>query len=453
MLFFCCSPVVVDRKSDKSDDIQIEKFDVPQNKKEIRKQSTIQEFPETFFYPVDKKIIRVGLLESKRINFKIDQGYRVLGTILKSGAYISDIYNGKLRILSGKRVLVSGEELVLEPEFKNSSFIIPSKKQGKGWHWEQKGNIPYNGEIIISKKGSTCLVVNKLDIEDYLKGVVPSEMPSKAGLEPLKAQAVLARTNAYHSIVEQNGKYDIFSDVYDQVFLGNLKRSDVSDLAVDLTKNEILTYEEQPIYVYFHAVSGGRTEKSSNVWNNVDLPYITPVWTTKTVPSLDLSNENDFKFYIENNFTSFFNLEKYNVDEGLSYLFKYYRWELRSSKKSIEARMSKKYKNIGKFKSIDILKRTSSGKVISIKINGDKGSYKVDGELSIRRILSDPPLYSSNFYYDVKGDDILFLGSGHGHGAGLCQSSAIGMAIEGRSYKEIVSLFYPGTKFSKVISK
>ncbi len=451
-LFISCSPVLRKKNIPKFDkEIEVKELkDYPKNFEEGEQKNKAN---SKSYYISNKKDIRVSIIngvKSFRFNLK---GSFVLNskTILNSGSYSVSKYGKLIRLYKGRNRINTLSSIELYPVNETSSFTIKSKRVGKGSHWSSRKSISFSGELIIKNRKS-LIAVNSISIEEYLKGVVPSEMPAKSPIEALKAQAVLARTNAYRAIIDrENSDYDILSSVYDQAYYGNNKRTEKTDRAVELTKNIILTYNNEPITAFFHAVSGGRTNYSKDVWKGIDLDYIEPVWTTKTTPSLNLSLEDEFRLYIDTKFPSYFDLKSYNSDQSLEYLFKYYRWNLKSSSSEISKNIKRKFrKNLGRVENIFVKSRNRSGKVTKLEIVGTKGLLVLDNELEIRKSLSKNSLYSSNFYVIKRGEIFTFYGSGHGHGAGMCQASAIGLGLEGGSSDKILKFFYPKAQISRV---
>ncbi len=140
----------------------------------------------------------------------------------------------------------------------------------------------YSGELrLIPKGGANVLPVNVLPIEDYLKGVVPAEMPAYWGVEALKAQAIAARTYAMHKI-SGGGDFDLEGNQFDQAYSGLTEQVKASSDAVDATRGQVLTYNGQLLSALYMASGGGHTENSEYGfihWNHglkpaVNLPYL-----------------------------------------------------------------------------------------------------------------------------------------------------------------------------------
>ncbi|MDI6801867.1 MAG: SpoIID/LytB domain-containing protein [Thermodesulfovibrionales bacterium] len=266
------------------------------------------------------------------------------------------------------------------------------------------GGIKYSGTIEVWKGEKGLYIVNEIPLEEYIKGVVAGEVSKSWDIEALKAQAVVARTYAlYQKLNSGFGKmpFHITSSVLHQVYKGG----DVPDniaRAVKETKGEILTYKGQPIVAYYHSTSGGMTEDPSEVFGK-SYPYLKPVETM-----CDLSP--------------------------------YYIWE-----RSIPLSDIEKATNVAGIKDIVIDSHTVSKRVRMLKIISGAGVHSVVAK-DLRKNLGWDKLPSTMITKIIRDKDAyIFEGRGYGHGVGMCQWSALGMARSGKSYREILSKFYPGT--------
>lgn len=139
----------------------------------------------------------------------------------------------------------------------------------------------YRGEFIIENRGGSLVVVNNLPLEDYMLGVVPSEMPSKWNYEALKAQAIAARSYAIANRGKRASRgYDLKDTPEDQAYGGASSETATTNSAVLETKGVVITYNQKVIPAYYSSSAGGHTVNAGAVWNK-DLPYL------KSVPSFD----------------------------------------------------------------------------------------------------------------------------------------------------------------------
>ena len=301
-----------------------------------------------------------------------------------------------------------------------------------------------------------------MGIEQYLYGVVPSEMSSESPMEALKAQAILARTNVFSKVGKKykDKPYSLTSDVYSQVYTGIDKITEPTSRAVDETRGLILTYKGKPVEALFHSVCGGYLESNDVVWSSAALPYLKakPCSPSGSFSYGDLKNENNFRKWINSVPDSYCNLNNKQSGNKLAFAKKYFRWEKRYTREKLESIIkSATGKNIGKLKDISVISRGPSGKAITVRVTGSAGSLDINKELNIRQKLSKPPLYSGNFYVEKINSDksgypseFLFRGAGFGHGTGMCQIGACGMADKGSNFDDILEFYFPGTDVTEL---
>lgn len=266
----------------------------------------------------------------------------------------------------------------------------------------------YKGEIEIWKGKDGYFLINVVALEDYVKGVVASEVGINWPQEALKAQAVLARTYAFNHILRNRNKnfFDLTSSVFHQVFKGDTESEEV-ERAVKSTEGEILVFNKEPIMALYHACSVIRTESAKDVFGT-DQPYL----RSMEVP---------------------FTPSPYTL------------WE-----KKIPFDILQKTLSMNKISSVEILNYTESGRVKELKFSNGKNS-KVIKATELRRLLKWTTLPSTMIKsIRVVEDGVVFEGHGFGHGVGMCQWCAFQMAQEGKNYQEILQYFYPGTEIAKI---
>jgi stage II sporulation protein D len=301
----------------------------------------------------------------------------------------------------------------------------------------------YRGQLQVTVLDSELTVINLLDLESYIMGVVRNEIgkTSMEMIEAAKAQAVAARTYAVKNKGRYKNGYDFLSDVSDQVYLGASSETEVTNQAVTETSGEILEYNGKPVNALYFSSCGGITANAEDVWKGSDT-----VGYLKSV-----SNKIGGQSKCESS--------------------PHYRWSLKWTGEEIEqvikanlAGVLKKTMPDEDFTKIQnqklfnlaVLERDSSQRVKSMKIGFGKDSYIVTGEQA-RRILKGPSyiLYSSLFRIDIERNTdgtiktALCQGAGFGHGVGMCQWSARQMAQEGYAYQQILKFFYRGTSIKR----
>jgi stage II sporulation protein D len=289
----------------------------------------------------------------------------------------------------------------------------------------------YRGSIVLfSEKKETFSIVNSLEVEEYLRGVVPLEIGKLTtdGLEALKAQAVAARTYTYQRISEQlTSAYDLYPTTADQVYGGvNVEYRD-ADLAVRLTKNLILVYNNSVAVAYYHSTCGGTTANIEDVWKNKPaLPYLRSESDKDSLGYAYCSNSKYFKWeelWTKDKFAS-------NICLGL---------------KAVEPKTQFK----GPIKKVHVNATFNCGRVRECTITGSNWKYDCGGDIIRtvfrRPVTGNPILRSSNFMIvsnDSKG--VRIQGSGYGHGVGMCQMGAIARARSGQRFESILGAYYRG---------
>ena len=260
--------------------------------------------------------------------------------------------------------------------------------------------------------------IEELNLDEYLYGVVSSEMPASFEREALKAQAVVARTYTIYQTTNNSGKHEN-ADICDnyaccQAWISKEDRFAKWDAeeaesnwnkiceCVKETQGKIVTYENKPIDAFFHSNSGGVTESSVNIWGGVDYPYLKSVETAG--------------------------------EEG----YTQYSSQAQFSKQDLLNKIKEKYPDceidFARQDCIQILEYTTSGRVKTIKF----GNKEITGT-EARSILG---LKSTNFTFSIDGDTVTFSVTGYGHGVGMSQTGADVLAKSGSNYEDIIKHFY-----------
>lgn len=272
--------------------------------------------------------------------------------------------------------------------------------------------VKYTGSIEVWQGERGLYVVSEIPLEEYLKGVVAAEVGNSWDREVLKAQAVAARTYAlYQKSNHGNQKigYDLTSSVLHQVYKGgsipeNIRR------AVEDTRGQVLTWQGEPILAYYHSTSCDFTEEASEVFG-------------KTYPYL----------------------ARAAADCSLS---PYLMWERKLPASDIEKAL--RVRNVTDIK---INSHTAGGRVRDVRISRDGGVDVVPAK-DLRRLLGWDRLPSTDINgLRRQGEVWIFEGRGFGHGVGMCQWSALKMAKDGATYRDILARFYPGADITLNESK
>lgn len=254
------------------------------------------------------------------------------------------------------------------------------------------------------------LVIDELGLDDYVKGILPREMIPEWPPEALKAQAVASRTFALRSLNRHGSEgYDLCSTVHCQVFGGRESEDERTNRAVDETHNEILLYKGAPASAFFFSNCGGKTQDPVNVWDKSErVPYLKSVRckTCKSGPHYSWQNEVSAEKIADDLIRAHFVMVP--------------------PLRSIRA------------ESKNILVRHGAGQV---KMRASKFRAMVGSNLIRSTHITK--------IKKTRSGGFIFKGRGWGHGVGMCQEGAKGMALKGAGYANILKFYYPGTKLQK----
>ena len=318
-----------------------------------------------------------------------------------------------------------------------------------------QGTPVYSGSLEIKGTPEGLVLVNDLFLEDYLTKVVPSEMPPSYEKEALKAQAVCARTYAYRQI--QGNTYSQYGAHVDdstnfQVY-NNTSANDKSTQAVKETYGKMLFYEDKPIEAFYFSTSCGRTA-DAGVWgtDSGKYPYLRAVEVKEGGKSLGKEDNDGFESYIKR-------------EDVIAYDTSYpmFRWQTDLPADVASAQIS----GAGQIQDMTVTDRGPGGIAGELTVTGSDGTVTIKGQSAIRSALGNPSLIitkkdggtmtgsatlPSAFIAIEKrtGEDgslsFHIYGGGFGHGVGMSQNGAQGMAKTGKGYKQILDFFYHGTE-------
>jgi stage II sporulation protein D len=362
-----------------------------------------------------------------------------------------DKFEARLEVDSeeGKIVLPANSCLRIIPnsESENSLLKISLGKGGKPKRYRGVLEIRANKDFI-------PILINELDLEDYLRGVLPAEIPQDFPAECLKAQAIIARTYALYSLGRHKSEgFDLCNSRHCQIYLGFDYEKGKLNKAIEDTTGIIITYNGKPALTPFHSSCGGITEDAS-LWG-IALPYLKSKIDGSS--PCDLSNEENLKKFLK---TSDFNCES---APDFRWIREYGEEELQKIfSRSLPILLNNPYLRLGKIKDIRVRERRASGRVNSLIIETEDTEIRLEGE-AIRwafgngQIASEGSLPSLLFYIEKQniGGKNLFkiIGGGSGHGIGFCQWGGAGLAKKGYNYSQIINYYFPGVNLKKLEEK
>jgi stage II sporulation protein D len=310
----------------------------------------------------------------------------------------------------------------------------------------------YRGELIITPNDGGLLVVNRLGVESYLRGVVPLEIGDrKPGEEAaVEAQAVAARSYAYIHMAESGNRgFDMYGSIQDQAYGGADAEKPMHDAAVAATRDMVLRYAGRIINTPYHSTCGGSTAAVREVWwRQQDQPYLRPV--SDRIPGSD-------SYYCDPS-PRFRWTATFDSDQLRNTLEKYLGTVTPASEPPVSANPSAPRVSLGRVTGFRVEGRTSSDRVAAVSIQTERGNYVVRGN-DVRFVLRTPSggLLSSTYFTAETTPDgtggiakLVVNGGGYGHGIGMCQWGAIGRARAGQDYKTILTTYYQGTTVGRI---
>jgi stage II sporulation protein D len=302
----------------------------------------------------------------------------------------------------------------------------------------------YRGELVVHASDAGITLINRLPVDEYLKGVVPMELGTNRTMEEFaaaEAQAVAARSYAYARLGwhAERRLYDLRPTVVDQAYGGVNAETIVGTRAVESTAGLVLKYDGRLVNAPYHSTCGGTTAEAPEVWPTSGEPYLRRV--SDRVPDTD-------RFYCD-----------------ISPRFRWTREMAGDRLDAAVARYLREYARVpsrgpGRVRAVSVVSRTPSGRVESLEIaTGRGGPYTIRGNDArfVLRSAGGEILNSPWFAIEsaaVEGDHLARVtvrGAGYGHGVGMCQWGAIGRARAGQDFRTILATYFPGTTVEPVM--
>ncbi|TKB64344.1 MAG: SpoIID/LytB domain-containing protein [Nitrospira sp.] len=315
---------------------------------------------------------------------------------------------GRALILNGKPVV--SDQLTLRAGNHDLKLWLNGNGRRTALHAsDDKGGLQISGVVQLVRRGKGLILVNHVDLEEYVKGVVPAEVNSAWHPEMLKVQAIAARTYAlYQHMLSATRDYDVVASTQDQVYRGRHGIDERVIQAVESTRGLVVTHQGAPIYAAFSSTAAGITEDAMNVWSK-DLPYLKGV---------------ECPFDLESPF---------------------YQWKASVKLGALEKNLRQQGFAVGTISTITPLAYSRAGRVATIQIVHSGGELTLRGE-DLRKTVGYTVVPSTQFTIESVGQDVVFSGYGAGHAVGLCQWGAKELAELGYSFSSILRYYYPGTE-------
>jgi stage II sporulation protein D len=322
----------------------------------------------------------------------------------------------------------------------------------------------YRGEFLVrpTPGGGGLTLVNSLDLESYLRGVVPWEIGrhDRTRLAALEAQAVAARTYTLsHLGTRKSRGFDVYASVQDQVYRGASDEDPLCNFAVENTAGLVLRHDGQEIEAYYSACCGGVSSNIQEVWARPAKPYLVSK-PDQASGGGDAYCSEARHFHWREVWTAgrLDEILQHTLPEYVEYISRPDRAEWAGPSFTPRDGSSSPDKP-GRLRNLEILSRTASGRVARLAVTTDAGVYHVRGD-RVRWVLkpaSGNPfiLRSALFEVELVRDserlvEVGIRGRGYGHGIGMCQTGALAMAEQGKNVRQILAHYYPGAVLSEV---
>ena len=396
--------------------------------------------------------VKVGIVSGQKIHFSLNAAYTAKGETIEGDQTVEFSEGGIL--WNGNQY----RELTFVPQSPQSSFSLFDVTIGVNFHWERKETQVFLGTLRLVVEADKITAINELPVEQYLASVISSEMKATAGLELLKAHAVISRSwllaqmkhnqapdTHFFSFIKKDDElirwydredhtiFDVCADDHCQRYQGITKQtSRAVEQALKATRGQILCYGDDICDARFSKCCGGVTEEFQYCWEDVPKPYLVSVED----PFCNTSDKAVLSQVLND-----YDLETKD----------FYRWTVEYSVDEISALVNTKLNaDFGTITDLIPLERGKSGRIWKLKIVGTKKTFTIGKELEIRRALSETHLLSSAFDVEKTATGFRLHGKGWGHGVGLCQIGAAVMGQQGYTYEQILLHYYRNAEIKRI---
>ena len=403
----------------------------------------------------EQPTVKVGIVSGQEIHFALNGPYMAKGESIQGEQTVAFSEGGIL--WNGNQY----RELTFTPQRADASFSLSDVTIGVNFHWERKETQTFLGTLRLVVEADKITAINELPVEQYLASVISSEMKATAGLELLKAHAVISRSwllaqmkrredsqeqkNGFFSFQKKDDEmirwydredhtiFDVCADDHCQRYQGITKQTSRNvEQALKATRGQILCYGDDICDARFSKCCGGRTEEFQYCWEDPPKPYLVSVEDP-------FCNTNDKAVLSQV-------LNDYDLETN-----DFYRWTVEYTTDELSNLINAKLKDdFGTVTDLIPLERGKSGRIWKLKIVGTKKTFTIGKELEIRRALSESHLYSSAFDVEKTPTGFRLHGMGWGHGVGLCQIGAAVMGQQGYSYEQILLHYYRGAEIKRI---
>lgn len=425
--------------------------------------------------------VEVGIMRENEIKFSFLGDFKQENSeSILNGDFSVSFCNGKILFNS-----ISYDTLVFTPLSDSNTFELKNVTIGINFHWQRQENQQFKGAIKFIVLDGKIQAINIIHVEDYLTSVISSEMNATSDLELLKAHAIISRSWLLNKLVnkkkdlpptsftdvaedgtqrlirwydqQDHTHFDVCADDHCQRYQGCTKaNTEAVKQAIASTYGQVLTFNNKICDARFYKSCGGATEYFENCWDaSKHYPYLVPIADGENLDISNLDDETAAKKWILSSPKAYCNTrDKKVLSQVLNNYDQetpdFFRWTVYYTQQELSNLVKEKSQiDFGNITDLIPLKRGASGRIIELKIVGDKKSMIVGKELEIRKWLSTSHLYSSAFIVEKTENNgqisFTLKGAGWGHGVGLCQIGAAMMAHLGIDYHTILAHYYPNS--------
>jgi SpoIID/LytB domain protein len=352
---------------------------------------------------------------------------------------------GTIVARSGATTIRNPSVLWFQPRKPGETIAVADVPTGTGGSQLETGSEDrrYWGAVYATLDHDGALVVaNAVGEDKLLAGLVPAEMYPDAPAAALEAQAIAARTELLQKIGRRNltDPFLLCSSQQCQVYAGAGKEDPRTTRAIEATRGIVLVRDGGGLVdVRYSASCGGHGENNDAIWGGEADPSLRGRPDGGNGAMSRITDDNIGAF-LDGDRDAWCNQPRLGKGK--------FRWTERVSAAELTARVATEHPEIGRVQRLVARQRGSSGRIGVLAIEGDKGKVEIAGDLHIRRLLGG--LKSTLFEVARQGDAFVFRGAGFGHGVGMCQMGAIGMAAAGRSHTQILAHYYRGSHLHRL---
>jgi SpoIID/LytB domain protein len=445
-------------------------------------------------------LIRVGLISgAQSVRLTLSGSFVTNGDAeLIEGDYVIEAAGESVKLSlasESQKLEITEPAITISPlEFDSSRITVHDVTIGINFHWQRRESQQFQGAIKFIRDKEGLTVINELPLESYLISVISSEMSAACPQELLRAHAVVSRSwllaqferresgiegsqskTNFESTGERirwydresHDRFDVCADDHCQRYQGISKAySQETYNAVSDTRGLTLVYGEEICDARYSKSCGGMTEIFSSAWEEKDVPYLPAIYDGAgdiTGYQMPLSREENAEAWIRSSPVAYCDTQSAEILSRILPDFDqetrdFYRWNVNYTQEELsEIIRARTGINFGPILALEPVERGQSGRVIKLRIVGQKLSLVIGKELEIRRALSRSHLYSSAFVVRAEPgsqtsipEKFSLTGAGWGHGVGLCQIGAAVMADLGHAHTHILSHYFRNAELKKL---